>query len=824
MVRMEWAEDGRFEDRATLTVANRRTPPVKFRTRTEGDELTIETAGLMLRYHQSRRGFTRRSLSATFRCGKRQGHWHYGQKDRDNLGGTVRTLDGVLGDRHVRSGKRVDLGKGLVSRSGWAVVDDSETIVLDPDVTPYRPWAAARPEGRRQDIYLLAYGHDYTAALREAMDVFGRQPLPPRYAFGYWYSRYWAYTDREIDQLVEQFDRADVPLDVMVIDMDWHLPGWTGYTWDARYFPDPDDTLRRLHEQGLRVTLNLHPADGIARHEAQFDAMCRATGHNPRTTKRVPFDITDPTFVEAYFRHLHHPEERRGVDFWWLDWQQGKTTAIEGLDPLPWANQLHWDDMATNPERRGQRPICFSRYGGLGAGRYPVGFSGDTIVDWKSLVFQLHMTPMASNVLYGYWSHDIGGHMQGDPSDSEMYARWVQFGVYSPVLRTHASKDPKHERRFWRHADPFDRIMADAVRRRYELVPYIYSECRKAYDTGVSLMRPMYYDWPEREEAYEARRQYLFGEALLVAPVASPADKDEMAPVDVWLPKGTWFDMARGETLRGGRWLTRRYLLDETPVFARAGTVLPGQVGARRLEPGSYRHLLVTAVPGGDGKYELYEDDGLTDDYQRGKHATIPLTQVSLKTKRTITVGPSEGAFDGFVARRSLEVRLPASAPPRSVEVDGHELPWRLHLDEAEDGWTYDGQTCTVIIRLKKIDVTKQTTVALTLDSKAPARLCEGMAGLLRRLDRVRHFTSLASPAHVVHDEERLAVDLAQAGNRIGRDPSSFARELRRLKRDLKRLPRVLKEFHGEYRKRKNVALAAHVQAARDILDGTLKD
>ena len=165
--------------------------------------------------------------------------------DTQNLGATVRTLDQFKGgQRPVAAGRDrktgaqkykwvpADLGLGFLSRAGWSLIDDSRNVLL----TAEPEWVEARPDTQRSDWYLFLYGHDYPAALRRAAQVFGA-PLPPRFAFGYWWSRYWAYTDREMELLVQQFDEHRVPIDVLVIDMDWHLEGWTGYTWDQRYFP-----------------------------------------------------------------------------------------------------------------------------------------------------------------------------------------------------------------------------------------------------------------------------------------------------------------------------------------------------------------------------------------------------------------------------------------------------------------------------------------------------------------------------------------------------------------------------------------------------------
>ncbi|MFZ4397576.1 MAG: TIM-barrel domain-containing protein, partial [Kiritimatiellia bacterium] len=775
------------------------------------------------------RPFSAANLKVSFVLNGRRVTWTPGMKDKRNLGATIRTLDGVRGGtyderKEVEPGKweptgrklPLDLGHGFLSRSGWALVDDSAKILFDE-----KGWVTRRPEGKRLDWYLFLHGHDYKGALADAAQVFGRQPLPPRFAFGYWWSRYWAYSDKEIEAMVEQFDTQGIPLDVMVIDMDWHKEGWTGYSWDRRYFPDPDEFLAWLKKRNLKISLNLHPADGVAKFEDAFPAMVKTLGLDPRKTDRVPMNVIDPKFMDAYFRCLHHPMEKQGVDFWWMDWQQGESSAMPGLDPLPWINHLHWRDMQTNPARRGKRPLIFSRFGGVGAGRYCIGFSGDTWSVWDSLAYQPYFTATAANVLYGYWSHDIGGHINGE-IEPELYARWIQFGIHSPVVRTHTTKNAKAERRVWAYPEPYGPIMADALRQRYEMIPYIYTEARVAFDTGLSLCRPMYYEWPEREEAYKAKDQYLFGSQMLVAPVLKPVDpKTEFAHVDVWLPPGQWFDTARGCFEKGGRTIRRGYLIAETPVFVRAGTILPGQGRTTRVTPGSYRNLVVTAYPGGDGEYRLYEDDGVSLDYQAGAGAWILLTQRVEKGARRITVGPAqgthtrpdmeirptssvacvtesrpelrfrpEGCYAGFESIRSLELRLPAAVPPTEVTVGGKRLAWAYRL--GREGWTYDGQTATVIVRLQRMDVGRQTTITLRQDPALPASLALGLKGLMARIARVSYYARQATSALIFDREERLGADLEQVGNRVSRNPASLAQERRRLNRLLPALAAML--------------------------------
>ena len=232
--------------------------------------------------------------------------------------------------------------------------------------------------------------------------------------------------------------------------------------------------------------------------------MARAMGIDPATSQYVPFDIVDKKFATNFFDLVIHPLEKQGVDFWWLDWQQSDKTKLEGINPTWWLNYIFFTDM----ERQGKhRPLIFHRWGGLGNHRYQIGFSGDTFSTWPSLAFQPYFTATAANVGFGYWSHDIGGHMHG-PVQPELYTRWIQFGAFSPILRTHTTKNPDAERRIWAYPPEFSKPMRDAFLLRYAMIPYIYTAARGTYDGGIPFLRPMYYDNPDAEEAYTFKDQY----------------------------------------------------------------------------------------------------------------------------------------------------------------------------------------------------------------------------------------------------------------------------------------------------------------------------
>ena len=411
---------------------------------------------------------------------------------------------------------------------------------------------------------------------------------------------------------MDRFRAERVPLSVAVVDMGWHWvdidpshgSGWTGYSWNTDLFPDPPAFLAALHARGLATSLNVHPAEGVHAHVTAYPALARRLGLDPAAGLPVTFDPTDPAFVEAYLEELHHPLEAQGVDLWWLDWQQGGVTRVAGLDPLWLLNHLHFLDSG----RDGRRPMTFSRYAGVGSHRYPVGFSGDTQITWRSLDFQPYFTATASNIGYGWWSHDVGGHFMGT-KDDELATRWVQLGVFSPITRLHSGSNPFIRREPWRFGMEAQQVMSEFLRLRHQLLPYLATMNVRAHQ-GLPLVQPMYYDHPDDPQAYECPNQFMFGTELLVAPVTTPADPGTgLGRVRAWLPEGTWVDVLTGQSYTGGRTLLLHRDLASIPVLARVGTVLP-LVPKDRVEFGSGLPSVVEVrvYAGADGDFTLVED------------------------------------------------------------------------------------------------------------------------------------------------------------------------------------------------------------------------
>jgi alpha-glucosidase len=686
LIRMEWAADGKFEDRASLVFVNRDLPAPEFSTpEPAAGAYDIKTHALQLHYAPqagSDGRFTVENLSVTLTVAGKQVTWHPGMADTGNLQGTTRTLDGALGGK-----TKEPMDPGLISRDGWAVVDDSTRPLFDS--TDFRlvegenspwPWVVLRSSGERQDWYFFGYGHDYQQALADFTKIAGRIPLPPRFAFGAWWSRYWAYSDQELDALVRGYGENGLPLDVLVIDMEWHktfglswfsdqkdqsghTKGWSGYSWNRLLFPYPEEFLSNLHQDGLKVTLNLHPASGVQPWEDAYPEMAKAMGVDPASQKYVPFDITNKKFATNYLNILHHPVEKQGIDFWWLDWQQESNTQTPGLNPTWWLNYVHFSDQ----QREGKRPLLFHRWGGLGNHRYQIGFSGDTISKWDSLAFQPWFTATAANVGYAYWSHDIGGHMPGEVAP-ELYTRWLQFGIYSPILRTHTTKNPDAERRIWAYPEPYSGIMRDLYHQRYAMLPYIYTEARRTYDTGLAFLHPLYYDWPDASEAYANRNEYMFGHDLFVNPVVQPGDKvSGLVEVTSWVPPGDWIEAETGKHFKGPLAVKRNFSIRQIPVYVREGAIVPMSPPMRYSNQKPLDPLILKVYPPGDGQtsqYTLYEDAGDTVAYQEGQAAWTAITATSKGADLTLAITPVKGSYPGMVTSRGYTILLPGDWPP----------------------------------------------------------------------------------------------------------------------------------------------------------------
>ena len=690
VIRMEYATDGAFVDNASLTFVNRHLPTPVYEKSISNGWLVIKTKSAVLHYKENSGPFSSHNLYIEYHDPSHSYAWRPGMKDHKNLKGTTRTLDGASGKFSYMGLKKIKLEDGILSRSGWTLIDDSERPLFDHSEWP---WVEARSAGEVQDLYFFGYGSDFKGALYDFTQIAGKISLPPHFAFGVWYSRYWNYTEAELKEIAADYERNNIPLDVLVIDMDWHLTeksspeifagytpkpnGWTGFTWEKKYFPDHKEFLAWTDAQKLQTCMNIHPAAGVQQHEEAYAQFAKAMGVDTMRHPTIPFDITNKKFAQNYFDVLLHPYEKEGVDFWWLDWQQWGGTNIKGVNPTFYLNYVHFSDM----QRQGKRPLIFHRWGGLGNHRYEIGFSGDYFINWKSLKYQPEFTATAANVGFGYWSHDIGGHMnpisKTDKQDPELFTRWVEWGAFSPIFRTHATADGKIERRIWKYPEANFKAMRKALQQRYALLPYIYTMARFSYDSGISMVRPIYYEYPDMDKAYHMENQFFFGSDMIVAPISDKMNGSESISQSLWLPEGNWYDFRNNDLINGGDKVSANYALDEEPVFVKAGTIIPMQTLKLRITGSVLDTLILTVYPDeGHAEFTMYEDEGSTEGYRNGIYSFTHFKWSKAANGMELSIESDGKTYPGQVTERSYEIRIVNSPKPQQVSANSKALDW----------------------------------------------------------------------------------------------------------------------------------------------------
>lgn len=541
--------------------------------------------------------------------------------NKENLLSTFEGLDGCDGsinDHYAKPSKPIILQSGVCSKNGVAIIDDNTSIIDDDGIIKdiYKD---------RFDKYVFAYGHEYQEAVKAFYKLSGNVPLVPRYALGNWWSRYHRYLDYEYLDLMNKFEENNIPLTVATIDMDWHPStniidyykikeldrmkkeygfntdypewrwGWTGYSWDHTCFKNPKATLDKLHKKGLVVTLNIHP-DTVCWYENKYEDFVKDLNEDPSKLKGYPMDLTNPNFINSYFKNLHKPIEEDGCDFWWID----DTTYTFALA------HYYYLDNAVN-----RYPLILCRYGGMGSHRYPIGFSGDTVISWKSLDYLPYFTSTASNIGYSWWSHDIGGFMAGN-KDDELYLRYVQLGVFLPILRLHSQQNDVLTKEPWAYKNGIGELAINQLRLRHKLIPFIYSATYRNTLEGLALIEPMYYYHPEDENAYKYKNQYYFNGQLLVAPITKHSTHKKMVETKVYLPKGTWTDIFTNDVYKGGKVINMVRTLDYIPVLAKQGAIYVLSNDDNKNSIKNPKELIVN-VYNGNGSFTLYEDNDMKD-------------------------------------------------------------------------------------------------------------------------------------------------------------------------------------------------------------------
>ncbi len=629
-------------------------------------------------------------VTASFGLGATESLYGLGEKfgRLDKVGRRlVSWTQDAFGSTSERSHKNIPF---LWSTKGWGLLlDTGARVTWDAGAGSTQSWTAA-VESLTLDAYII-FGHSPREILGRYSGLTGRAPVPPKWSFGLWLSSGGTYRDEAaVEKLVAGAVRRRLPFDVVHVDPWWmRRRKYCDFRWDRRAFPDPDAFIARLHRRGLKLCLWEHPYVSVESDLFAFgkakgyfvrrpgggvtvidyglslaprpDGVVRAAG--PADSWNAPVAIVDFTNPEAlaWFKDLHRPPLRRGVDVFKTDFGEdvpadavfhnGRTGAeLHNLYPLLYNRAV----FEVTAEERG-RGLVWSRSGTAGSQRYPVCWSGDPAADFPSLAASVRGGLSAGMSGLPFWTSDIGGY-RGTP-DPELYVRWAEFGLLSSHSRMHGD-GPREP---WAFGDRAFRIVERFVRLRYRLFPYLYSAAIEAARTGMPVLRALPLVFPDDPNARDKDLEYMLGPSLLAAPIVERGKgRSGVAARDVYLPAGTWIEYATGRARRGPMNLEISAPLDAFPLFVRAGAIIPMAKAATRIPGGRIDPLLLDVYQGPPLESALYEDEGET----------------KFRTGRSR--GEFVIAWSGPVPRR-LEIRVRNFAAPGRVrlEIDGRAVPAR---------------------------------------------------------------------------------------------------------------------------------------------------
>jgi len=602
------------------------------------------------------------------------------------------------------------------SASGWLDMGATENDVLEFQAVAGRT------------AYLVVAGDSYPELIGNYTDVTGRQPLPPRWAFGNFASRFGYRTGTEARDVVRRFRREGIPLDAVILDLYWFGPEIQGYMgdldWDREAFPEPEKMIRDLARDGVRTITITEPfvLSTSANWQAAVDngAIARSVTGEPR---RFDFYFGNTGLIDVFdenarqwFWQFYQRLFEQGIAGTWGDLGEPEVHPADALHRLSeagidaTADEIHnafghvWAQLVyENQVRRfpDVRPLIMMRSGFAGSQRFGmVPWTGDVERSWDGLKPQVELSLQMGLLGLAYTHSDLGGFAGGESFDKEMYIRWLQYGVFQPVYRPHAQEHIPSEPVF--HDRETRRIVRNYIRLRYRMLPYIYTLAWQNSTTGMPLMRPLFFEDESDLSLIDEKNAYLWGDAFLVAPVMDPGVKS----VSVDLPAGAWFDFWDGSRYEGGQAATVGVTLETIPVLVRAGSFVPMTGDIETTRDYSSKELTVhyyadDSIDRSSGL--MYDDDGrsrtsLADGHYELLHFVAERADDAL----AIDLSRSGGEYDGLPSERELTLVVHNwTSRVDSVSLGDTPVPLRRKLQRAGSSAAYDEDRDRLTVRVR---------------------------------------------------------------------------------------------------------------------------
>jgi alpha-D-xyloside xylohydrolase len=547
--------------------------------------------------------------------------------------------------------------------------------------------------------YYFFYGPGFDKIIASYRELTGEAPMFGKWAYGFWQCKNRYQSQKELLDVARKYRELHIPIDNIVQDWFWWVKNGD-FTFNDKY-PDPKAMMDELHRENFHVMFSVWPFfyPGSKVYDEMdkrgfFIDRTKVSGFHPKGS--ALYDAFNPEARKYYWQLMDNALFKIGVDAWWLDTTEpeteGRETNVLVTNKVAIGSGARYANlfplMTTTGVYQGQRSetdqkrvFILSRSAYAGSQRNAVtAWSGDVNADWEAFRRQI---PAGLNFMLSgipYWTTDIGGFILGHPNDPayrELFVRWFEYGTFCPIFRVHGTREPSVNE-LWSYGDQAQEILTKYDSLRYRLLPYIYSLAWQVTHNGYTLMRPLVMDYREDDTARDIGNQFMFGPALMVTPVTDPGVDSQR----VYLPASDWYNFWTGEELTGGRFTTVAAPLETLPLLVRAGSIVPMGPFLEYSNQKPADPIELRVYPGADGDFTLYEDDGLTYDYEKGAYATIPIHWDD--AKGALTLGERQGSFPGMLEHRTIKIVWvseghgvgvnPAATVDKTVQYEGKAL------------------------------------------------------------------------------------------------------------------------------------------------------
>lgn len=594
LLRLEYSESGIFLDELTELVRNRNFNKVNFDIKQDEKYLVIETKYFKLEYVKEKpfvgtKFVPEANLKVLLKDTDR--YWYYNHVEARNFKTIGVSIDNI---NNIKLNNN-----GLYSTDGFVSIDDSKSLILKNDEFYKR-------SNEQIDIYLFMYKRDFGLVLRDYFNLTNKPIMIPRYMFGNIWNKDTYYTDQNIINLINKFNKNNIPINYVLLGNEWHIKNNATYglNWNKDLFINYDSFINFIKSNGIYLGVTINPME-ISNKEINIDRFLKDNNISV-DNNNVLLNIYNKSLMDSYFKIFIEPLISSGVNGFLIDY-----TNIKDLYSLRVLNYYHSKYFKDN----NLKVSLLSRNGLVNSHSSNIIYTGKSLVSWDVLNKLPEYNASGSNIGLSFISNDIGGYY-GGIEDDELYRRYIQFGTFSPILRLSSASSHYYKREPWKWDIDTLSVVTYYLRLRNMLIPYIYTESYNYSNTGIPLIQPLYYKYPQVYDEVDYRNEYYFGNNLFVSPITKKKDIIMNRTVHkMFLPEGVWYDIKTGIKYVGNKRYISFYKDEDYPVFANSGTILPlgviddNNINSSKNPKGFEIHIF----PGKSNTYTIYEDDGITN-------------------------------------------------------------------------------------------------------------------------------------------------------------------------------------------------------------------